>query len=441
MDLRDKIVVVDTCALINNPELPLELKCEKLIIPFVVLQELDRLKPISHQARHSFSASARSYGARRAVSVLREITKQGTLSSGVDLSNTKLIIDNTITRGLDNTHNDNIIIGVALDWAQEYGADKVVFITSDFNACVKASALGIGVMEYNSNQDTELYTGLVTLPVSTEQIGDIYSHGFLYTDTELYPNQFVHLLDYCGGTALGVYSAREKSIQLIDSKRLVAWDIKPRNKEQTFAMQALLDTEIPLATISGAAGSGKTILALSVALEQTLGRHAKYKKIMLTRPAVQADPQEAEVGTVPGEKTDKMLPWMSNFTDNLEKLLGDKDTAMMYIQGISGRTPKIELESLTQMRGRNLEDVILIVDEAQSASKETIKTVVTRMGVNSKLVLLGDLSQIDHRFLDAENNGLCHAIFQGKYTPLAAHVHLTDSSQRSQLAAWGAVNL
>ena len=420
--------IIDTNILIEDPHVFTSLKCSSITIPIAVIEELDNLKK-NH------------YNARKAIKFLDSLSKTGDIDLGVATeygSIVRICNDTLELQGLDMGLTDNKIIASAYYVAEEQG--DAILLSNDFNVRLKARSFGIHSEEWNV-VDPALYLGYKVVGTTTEMIGKLYSEGSVFiNEDDLYHNQYIQLIDYCGGNALAQVSCPYKGkLRLVNSK--TAWGIRPKNREQIFAMDALLNKNIPLVTVTGKSGSGKTYLSLAVALEYVLNS-GDYSKIMLVKPAVQADKEEKEVGILPGEKNEKLLPWLANFTDNLEQLLGSRENFEMYMdnRNSSGRK-KIELESITQMRGRNLNDTILIVDEAQNLTMNSAKMITTRMGSNSKLVLLGDLSQIDHRFLDEQDNGLYYTICKSKKTPLSAQVHLSDSTQRSALADWAANNL
>ena len=200
-------------------------------------------------------------------------------------------------------------------------------------------------------------------------------------------------------------------------------------KEQKFSFDILFDDDIKLVTLVGKAGTGKTLLAASAALEQTLSKNAKYKKVVISRP-VQAVGKD--IGYLPGDLYDKMAPWISPIRDNLRYLFGDdKDTLDMYIE--SG---KIEIEAITYIRGRSISDAIIIIDEAQNLTTHELKTIVTRVGENTKIILTGDVDQIDNTYLDSVSNGLSYTVEKFKDYDIAAHITLIKG-ERSRLASLG----
>ncbi|MCF2132474.1 PhoH family protein, partial [Strepomyces sp. STD 3.1] len=248
-----------------------------------------------------------------------------------------------------------------------------------------------------------------------------------------YPHQFVVMKDAFGGSgsAVGIVDSTGEKVKklLFDYEHI--WGVKPRNVQQTMALELLLRDDIPLITLIGKAGTGKTLLALASGLMQTedLGY---YKKLLVARPIV---PVGKDLGFLPGEKQEKLRPWMQPIYDNLEYLFNTKKPG--ELDAILAGMGSIEVEALTYIRGRSIPDQFIIIDEAQNLSKHEVKTILTRVGEGSKIVLMGDPAQIDHPYLDEYNNGLTYVLERFKEQKVAGHVQLVkgERSELAQLAA------
>ena len=211
------------------------------------------------------------------------------------------------------------------------------------------------------------------------------------------------------------------------------WGVKSRNKEQTYALNLLLDPEVSIVTLVGKAGSGKTLLALAAGLQQTFGEGALYKKIVVTKPV---EPVGKDIGFLPGTLEEKMLPWLAPIQDNLQYLMGnDKMTLDMYVE-----EGKIEVEAMTYIRGRSIANAYIVIDEAQNLTQHEIKTVLTRVGEGTKVILTGDIEQIDNVYIDATNNGLSYVVEKLKEEDLSGHVTLLKG-ERSKVATIAALKL
>ena len=211
------------------------------------------------------------------------------------------------------------------------------------------------------------------------------------------------------------------------------WGTEPRNKEQQFAFDLLLDPNIPVISLVGKAGSGKTLLALAAGLEQTFGQRSQYKKIVVTKPV---EPVGKDIGFLPGSMEDKMLPWLAPIQDNLQFLMGDdKATLELYME-----KGQIEVEAMTFIRGRSISNAFIVIDEVQNMTQHEIKTVLTRVGEGTKIVLTGDIEQIDNVYIDATNNGLSYVVERLKDEQITGHVTLLKG-ERSKVATIAATKL
>ena len=270
-------------------------------------------------------------------------------------------------------------------------------------------------------------------------IDSLYNLGYCDASTghlkEVHPNENIVFVDELNEkkTALTCYNKGKGRFVLRQPTKSPVWGIKPRNKEQILALGLLMDAEIPVVSLVGKAGSGKTLLALASALEQTFGSEQKYKRIVVTKPV---EPVGKDIGFLPGTMEEKMLPWLAPIQDNLQFLLGnDKITLDMYMQ-----EGKIEVEAMTYIRGRSISDSFIIIDEAQNLNQHEIKTILTRVGEGTKIVLTGDIEQIDNVYVDATNNGLSYVIEKLKTEELVGHIILSKGV-RSPVATMAAATL
>jgi PhoH-like ATPase len=304
---------------------------------------------------------------------------------------------------------------------------------------VKCDALGLITEDYQVEQvvakSEDLYSGLQEILVDEHFIDDFYEDKEVNLEKEKYslmPNQFIMLISNSNSkkTALARFHNYYKPLTKI--KNHLAWDTKPRNKEQQFALELLLDPEVPLVSLIGQAGTGKTLLALAAALEQTLGRSI-YKKIVVTKPV---QPMGKDIGFLPGTLEEKMMPWLAPIQDNLRFLMGDdKATLDLYCE-----KGQIEVEAMTFIRGRSISNAFIVIDEVQNMTQHEIKTVLTRVGEGTKIVLTGDIEQIDNVYIDATNNGLSYIIERLKDDELTGHITLLRG-ERSKIATIAAQKL
>ena len=234
-------------------------------------------------------------------------------------------------------------------------------------------------------------------------------------------------------TALGRFINYSTPLQKIIKSTTKVWSTNPRNKEQQFAFELLMDPAVPVVSLVGKAGSGKTLLALAAGLEQTFNKNSLYKKIVVTKPV---EPVGKDIGFLPGTMEDKMMPWLAPIQDNLQFLMGDdKATLEMYMD-----KGQIEVEAMTFIRGRSISNAFIVIDEVQNMTQHEIKTVLTRVGEGTKIVLTGDIEQIDNVYIDATNNGLSYVVERLKEEDLTGHVTLLKG-ERSKVATIAATKL
>lgn len=433
-----KIFVLDTNVLVHNPQALFLFADNAVVIPLVVVEELDNLKKCQDE---------RGRAARQCSRILDELRQRGSLIEGVKLDKggtlrVETALGGPLPEGLDLGKADNSILRVALGLKKK-GQD-VHFVSKDINARIKADALGVLAEDFENakvNMD-ELYSGWTEKLVSKDVIDAFYRDKRMVgaaklLEEQLYPNEFVlfRCQDNPNQSALGRVNVEGEILPLAYGER-DAWGVRALNVEQKFAMDLLLSDEVELVTLVGTAGTGKTLLAMAAGLQRVV-EDKRYKKILISRPVI---PLGKDIGYLPGTKDEKLRHWMQPIFDNLEFLThnsddGDEDDSSQidYLM----ETNKLELEAVTYIRGRSLPRQFMVVDEAQNLTPHEVKTIVSRAGEGTKVVLTGDPYQIDNPYLDAESNGLTYLVEKFKGQSRFGHVTLTRS-ERSNLAALAA---
>ena len=431
--MKDKIFLIDTNVLLTDSNSILNFNDSDIIIPLKVLDEID-----NHKKRQD------SVGihARGTIRKLDELRSKGDLFEGVNLEGGTLFVKKydpfVLPDDLNLDNPDNQIIATAMTIQKENKKSKVVMVSRDINMRVKCDSLGIKSEDYSNDQVVEdidtLYTGVVEHLVDDQVIDSVYKDEQVYLEKDevsLQPNQFVMLISSSNDkkTALVKFRSYDNPLRKINSFKKSVWGIRPKNKEQNFALDLLMDPDIPLVTIIGKAGSGKTLLALAAGMQQCFGETAndiKYSRVIVTKPV---EPVGKDIGFLPGTMEEKMMPWLAPIQDNLKNLMGnDKLTLDMYMD-----EGKIEIEAMTFIRGRSIANAFIIIDEAQNMTKHEIKTVLTRVGEGTKIILTGDIEQIDNVYLDETSNGLTYVIEKFKEQLVAGHITLIKG-ERSKIA-------
>ncbi|WP_151735859.1 PhoH family protein [Paenibacillus tengchongensis] len=434
-----KIFVLDTNVLLHDPNSIFAFKEHEVVIPAVVLEEIDSKK------RNADEIGRNARTVSRLLDGLREL---GHLHSGVELEHGgKLKVELNhrsfikVQEMFGEVSNDNRILAVALNYLNEENEKSeprpVVLVSKDVLVRIKADVLGITPEDYLSDRTgdlNELYTGYQSLKVHPSLIDEYYSNRYLPLKQldlsyRLYPHEFVILKDEIGTgkSALLKVNAEATRLEPLYLGNDSVWGISARNAQQRMALELLLNEDIPLVTITGKAGTGKTLLALAAGLFKVEDEH-RYKKLLIARPVV---PMGKDIGYLPGEKDEKLRPWMQPIYDNLEflfdtKKAGDIDKILMGLGSI-------QVEALTYIRGRSIPSQFIIIDEAQNLSRHEVKTIVSRAGEGSKVILMGDPEQIDHPYLDAASNGLSYIVEKFKQEGIAGHITL-EKGERSRLA-------
>ena len=431
----EKCFVIDTNVLIHRPDAILSFKDNVVVLPLWVLEELDKLKTFSDE---------RGRNARAAIRLLDSWTKHGDLATGVKIDNnitlrilgTQPIVHKAhAAADLSLDKPDNKIILTAYQIKQD--GSQVFFVSKDINARVKAGALGIKAVDYEKQKVdiSTLYTGYTTADTKAETLAELASRGELPWTEDLHPNQFVMLRTKEAAAPareneqLGRFDKNAKLLRHIDHKMPAVAGVRPLNDEQRMAFELLLDPSVNLVTLVGKAGTGKTLLAIAAGLKQTL-EDKSHTRLLISRPVI---PLGKDIGYLPGAKTEKLSHWMQPLFDNLEYILSvyHRHSFKSAEQLIAGNV--IELEAIAFIRGRSLPGQFIIIDEAQNLTPHEIKTIVSRAGTDSKVVLTGDPFQIDSPYLDANSNGLTYLVDRFKGQELFGHVMMTHT-ERSKLA-------
>lgn len=428
-----KFYILDTNVLLHDAGSLFAFQDNDVIIPIVAIEELDRFKKDLNEIGRN---------ARQVSRILDNLRKRGSLVDGIDVESggsLRIFIPSRNTTSLPTelilNKADNQILSVAMEF-KESGDKPVVLVTKDTNLRIKAEALGITAMDYETDkvEISELYEGILRMAVPPDFVDRFYSEEkIIIDDRHLMPNEGVVLEDSSDPkhTALARYDGDKKCLVPLSLPKEGVWDIYPRNVEQKFALDMLLNDSIKLVSLAGKAGTGKTLLALAAGLKKTAD-DGKYIRLLVSRPIF---PLGRDIGYLPGDIMEKLTPWMQPIFDNLELIFGGDEKGRgkhhryreLINQGI------LEIEPLTYIRGRSIPKQYIIIDEAQNLTPHEIKTIITRAGENTKIVITGDPYQIDNPYIDSSSNGLTYVVERFKEENIAAHVTLTRG-ERSALA-------
>ena len=429
-----KVFVLDTNVLLHDPNSILHFQEHDVVLPIVVIEEVDHFKKDQTEVGRN---------ARTVSRMLDKLRASGSLSLGVALEgggSLKVDVENhPLDIGIlreDKHKADNYILACA---KQLVGTlkEKVVLVTKDTNLRIKADAIGILAEDYTTDrvEMDELYTGHKSWEVEPAQVDVLYDGG-LQPDPKLnlQPNQFLTLVDQANPshTALARFMAGEGLLRPMKRMEAYPWGIKPRNREQQFAMELLLDPTVQVVTLLGKAGTGKTLLAIAAGLQQVVDDEA-YDKLLVSRPVM---PMGRDLGYLPGDIGEKLRPYMQPIYDNLEFIVGANSEARKRTTMTAGQLEEagyLSVEPLTYIRGRSIPKQYLVVDEAQNLTPHEVKTILTRAGEGTKVIFTGDPHQIDNPYVDASTNGLSFLAEHFKHLDISGHVTLMKG-ERSKLA-------
>ncbi len=425
-----KRFVLDTNVLLHDPKAIDHFADNEVIVPIYVIEEIDRFKrELSERGRNARLVS-------RYLDSLRE--HGGRLSEGVATKSggqLRVALTSALPPArLPEISADDLILAVALHEQQRDPSSPVIFVTKDVNLRIRADAMGLEAVNYTEEalEISELYSGSTELDVASEDVDRFYAETKLAVDAKCAPNEYVLLKDRANPnhSGLGRFDAGQQAVLPIRRLREGVWGIRPRNKEQHFALDLLLNEEVKLVTLVGKAGTGKTLLAIAAGLQQVVEDH-KFHKLLVSRPIF---PLGRDIGFLPGDIEQKLNPWMQPIYDNIELLMGGargerKDHGYQELIDLG----YVQVEPLTYIRGRSIPNQFMIVDEAQNLTPHEVKTIITRVGDNTKIVLTGDPYQIDNPYVDSANNGLTTVVERFKLEKLAGHITLFKG-ERSELA-------
>jgi len=435
--MAKKNYVLDTSVYLTDADALFRFDNHDIFIPLKVLEEIDK---------HKKRQDSVGINARKIIRTLDELRDKGNLQKGVRLGkgqgllkavSYEVLKDVIFPPDLDLTIPDHMIIATAMAVRQE-STRKTCVVSRDINMRVICDSIGMPSEDYTTERvvhsSDELYSGLATHLVDDQVIDRFYEDediliGEDEVDGEWHPNQYVLMVSNANEkkTCLGRFYTHFQPIKKIVHSKIPDWKISSRNKEQAFAIDLLMDPSVKVVSLVGRAGSGKTLCAIAAGLQQTIGlRENPYDRMIVSRPV---QPLGKDIGFLPGTMQEKMLPWLMPIQDNLQFLVGgNRNTLQMYMdQG------KIEIEALTYIRGRSIANAFIIIDEAQNLTSHEIKTIMTRVGEGTKIVLTGDIEQIDNVYVNETSNGLAHAVEKFKEYPIAGHVTFTKG-ERSEVA-------
>ncbi len=434
--MSDKFFVLDTNVLLHNSQAITSFVDNTVILPMTVIEELDKFKKNNDELGRN---------ARHVIRTLDGLRVQGSLGKGVRTEGggiVRITMEKEEANGtcIDLNIPDNRIIATAYNLLKQ--GKRVIFVSKDINARLKADAMGIEVADFEKEKADfdQLYTGWRRLEVEAATISQLHQGKGLRLDNEEFlPNEFLLLVDVANEKHTSIGRAVDAhQLKPLNPAYDNAWGLHPRSMEQRAALELLMDPEVALVSLVGQAGTGKTLLALAAGLANTL-KGSRYEKLLVSRPVI---PLGRDIGYLPGTKDDKMKLWMQPIFDNLSYLMGvasggkqDASTELGINRLI--REEQIELEALTYIRGRSISHQYVIIDEAQNLTPHEVKTIVSRAGEGTKMVLTGDPEQIDNPYLDASSNGLTYTVERLKGQESCGHITLSRS-ERSHLASLAA---
>jgi PhoH-like ATPase len=438
--MAKKTYVLDTSVCLTDSESVHHFGNNDIVLPLKVLEELDK-----HKKRQDGVGT----NARRIIRELDDLRSRGSLQAGVRIAKGKgiLTVRGTSVEGegkfspdLDPTIADHIIITTAISEDLGNGSRKTILVSRDINMRVICDSIGLASEDYTKakviKSQSELYSGFTSVLVDDQFVDQFYDGKKVFLDPQesekLHTNQYLMLVSNSNDkkTALTRFVNDKRPLAKVPTRKDGVWGVKPRNKEQAFGLDLLLDPSVSVVTLVGKAGSGKTLCAVAAGLQQVLEAKnttgvSLYKKLVVSRPI---QPMGKDIGFLPGTMEDKMAPWLAPIQDNLKFLMGDQTTLGVYMEkGV------IEMEALTYIRGRSIANAFIIIDEAQNLSVHEIKTILTRVGEGTKIVLTGDIEQIDNIYIDETSNGLVHAVQKFKDFDIAGHISLLKG-ERSKVA-------
>ena len=440
-----KIFILDTNVLIHDPEAMFSFDDNDVYLPIYVIEEIDKLKEYNDRVGKSARETSRN------IEKLRKEEKNSNLSLLEGLKNStggtfRIVLGENdsvnIPDSLNKNLTDNKIIGQALRIKNENKKRKVILVSKDMNVRIKANVLGMETVDYVKDQIdiNQLYEGWKEIEISNDLFSLLEKAPIINWDLVLKEepkaNELIRFKN-SNKEILTIYKKEREKLEKQVFADTKVWGVFARNTEQKQAMELLMDERIKLVTLVGKAGTGKTLLAIATALEQVVERKL-YKKIFIARPIV---PMGNDIGFLPGTEKEKMQPWMLPIYDNIEFLASNKgqtssNEAEKVVAGLES-LGLLKVEPLTYIRGRSIPQGFIIIDEAQNLTPHEVKTIITRVGKDTKIVFTGDPDQIDNPYLDANSNGLAYIEEKMKNEILVGHIRLVkgERSEISELAS------
>jgi PhoH-like ATPase len=426
-----KNYILDTNVLLHDPNSLLNFEEHTVLVPIEVIEEIDRFKRESTELGRN---------ARTVSRMLDGFRGEGSLSQGVKLPNGgQLKIAFHKNGGGEVSFNansvDNRILALAASVQKAQPKNATILVSKDINLRIKADALGLQAEDYETDRVfiTDLYTGMMEMTVGPDKMAAFRANGELEVNggKKYFPNEYCTLIDESNpkkAALTKVDATGTKLVPIIDSRESV-WGIKPRNREQHYAFDALLDDRVKLVTLMGKAGTGKTLLAMAAGLKRTV-LDREFRRLVVARPTISMG---KELGFLPGSLEEKLAPWMQPIHDALEML---SDLNMGHDHRRSGdlmRSGSIVVEALSYIRGRSIANQFMIIDEAQNLTPLEAKTIITRVGNGTKIIFTGDPYQIDNPYVDSSSNGFNYIVSRFRDQAIAAHIEL-QKGERSELA-------
>lgn len=439
-----KVFVLDTNVLLHDPMAMFRFEDNDVVLPITIIEELDRFKK---------GTADTGRNARYVSRTLDELRQQGSLIHGIPLEKggtlkVALCHRDTLLQlpaELEGDQGDNAILAVAMEYKHHHDM-PVVLVSKDTNLRIKADAVGLVAEDYETDKVDidDLYTGTLEVMTSAEAISQLFGDGHIKLDVPVYPNQAVTLVDETNPTHTALALAQGNSGKLVPLGKLPhagVSRVQPRNREQRFAFELLLQDSISMVTLVGKAGTGKTLLAIAAGVQKVADERL-YSRLLIARPIV---PLGRDIGYLPGDIREKLNPWMQPLYDNFDLIFGTQDMRGRPEHWRRGHEEMIDqgllqIEPLTYIRGRSIPKQFLVVDEAQNLTPHEVKTILTRAGEGTKIILTGDPEQIDNPYVDASSNGLTYVVERFKGESLAGHISLTKG-ERSSLAERAAMLL
>ncbi len=423
-----KTFVLDTNVLLHDSEAIVKFPNSNVVIPVTVLEELDKMKRLPNELGKNARAVFRFLDSLNFIG-------KGDLHKGVVLENGAVVriqleVKTDIPYTFALSVNDNRIL-LSAYMLKEKG-EHVVFVSKDFAARIKADAIGMETEDYQNLKYSydSIYRGLRKIEISKHDIDIFYKDGSIHVPLEdCKPNEYLVMTSPEHSSAVGKFDQAKKIVEPL-LKTTSLWGIKPRNVEQRCAVDLLMRDDVKLVTLIGPAGTGKTLLAIACGLRKVFDEGI-YTRVLVSRPVV---PLGRDIGYLPGTKEEKLFPWMQPIYDNLEFLCDSSGHEPSETLRWVMESKKIEMEAVTYIRGRSLPKMYMIVDEAQNLTPHEVKTIISRAGEGTKVILTGDPSQIDNPYLDKDSNGLTYIVGRFSDHKIYGNIFL-DKTERSELAA------